>query len=451
MSEQARDRLPPQDLAAEQSVLGAMLLSPEAIADVLEVLGAGDFYQPAHQVLCGCILEVYGAGGGVDAVTVCAELDRRGELSRVGGAPYLHTLVSTVPTVTNARYYAEIVADKAVLRRLVEAGSRIVQLGYHGDQGAEVGEVVDRAQTAVYEVTGHRAGDECVALGDLVGPVMDELDAIASTTRSPGVPTGLVDLDAVTNGLHPGQMVILAGRPGLGKSTLGLDLARSCSITQGMTGVLFSLEMSRSEIVMRLLSAEATIPLAGMRSGHMSEEDWSRLAHRVSEISDAPLFIDDTPNPTVMGIRAKARRLKHRHGLHLIIVDYLQLMTSGKKTESRQCEVAAFSRSLKLLAKDLNVPVVAVSQLNRGPEQRVDKKPTLADLRESGSLEADADLVILIHRPDAWERDDPRAGEADLIVAKHRNGPTPIVTVAHQLHYSRFVDLAHEFRTRGVA
>jgi replicative DNA helicase len=272
---------------------------------------------------------------------------------------------------------------------------------------------------------------------------MDEIDAIASRGGvAAGVPTGFVDLDAVTNGLHPGQMVIVAARPGIGKSTLGLDLARSCSVAHGMASVIFSLEMSRTEIVMRLLSAEAKIRLSDMRSGRMTDDDWTRLARRMGEISEAPLFIDDSPNMTMMEIRAKARRLKQRHDLRLIIVDYLQLMTSGKKVESRQQEVSEFSRHLKLLAKELEVPVVTISQLNRGPEQRTDKKPMLADLRESGSLEQDADMVMLIHRPDAWERDDPRAGEADLILAKHRNGPTTTVTVAHQLHYSRFNDMA---------
>lgn len=227
-------------------------------------------------------------------------------------------------------------------------------------------------------------------------------------------------------------------------STLGLDLARSCSVTHGMASVIFSLEMSRTEIVMRLLSAEAKIRLADMRSGRMSDDDWTRLARRMGEISEAPLFIDDSPNMTMMEIRAKARRLKQRNDLRLIVVDYMQLMTSGKKVESRQQEVSEFSRHLKLLAKELEVPVVTISQLNRGPEQRTDKKPMLADLRESGSLEQDADMVMLIHRPDAWERDDPRAGEADLILAKHRNGPTTTVTVAHQLHYSRFSDMAQD-------
>jgi replicative DNA helicase len=226
-------------------------------------------------------------------------------------------------------------------------------------------------------------------------------------------------------------------------STLGLDLARSASIKHGLTSVIFSLEMSRTEIVMRMLSAEARIRLTDMRGGKMNDDDWTRLARRMGEISEAPLFIDDSPNMTMMEIRAKARRLKQRNDLKLIILDYMQLMTSGKRVESRQQEVSEFSRNLKLLAKELEVPLVAISQLNRGPEQRTDKRPMLADLRESGSLEQDADMVILIHRPDAWERDDPRAGEADLILAKHRNGPTATITVAHQLHYSRFADLAH--------
>jgi replicative DNA helicase len=256
------------------------------------------------------------------------------------------------------------------------------------------------------------------------------------------VPTGFNELDEVTNGLHPGQMIIVAARPGVGKSTLGLDFMRSCSIKHRMGSVIFSLEMSKSEIVMRLLSAEAKIKLSDMRSGRMNDDDWTRLARRMSEISEAPLYIDDSPNLTMMEIRAKARRLRQKADLRLVVVDYMQLMTSGKKHESRQVEVSEFSRHLKLLAKELEVPVVAISQLNRGPEQRTDKKPMLSDLRESGSLEQDADMVILLHRPDAFDRDDPRGGEADFILAKHRNGPTKTVTVAHQLHLSRFSNMA---------
>jgi replicative DNA helicase len=425
-------------------VLGGMLLSKDAIADVVEVIRPDDFYRPAHQTIYECILDLYGRGEPADPVTVSAELERRGELTRVGGAPYLHTLIATVPTAANAAYYAEIVAEKAVLRRLVEAGTRIVQLGYQGGEGAAVDEVVDRAQAAIYEVTERRTAEDYVPLEELLQPTMDEIDAIASRGGvSLGVPTGFADLDACTNGLHPGQMIVVAARPGLGKSTLGLDFARSCSVRHGMTSAIMSLEMSRTEIVMRLLSAEARIRLTDMRGGRMSDEDWTRMARRMSEISEAPLFIDDSPNLTMMEIRAKARRLRQRHDLRLLVIDYLQLMTSGRRVENRQQEVSEFSRQIKLLAKELDIPVVAISQLNRGPEQRTDKRPMLADLRESGSIEQDADMVILLHRPDAFERDDPRAGEADLILAKHRNGPTSTITVAHQLHYSRFADLAH--------
>lgn len=438
-------RQPPQDTAAEQAVLGGMLLSKDAIADVLERLRPGDFYRPAHQNIYDAILDLYGRGEPADAVTVAAELDRRGLLRRIGGAPYLHTLISTVPTAANAGYYAGIVAEKALLRRLVEAGTRVVQYGYAGAEGADVAEIVDRAQAEIYDVTEGRTSEDFVALEDLLQPTMDEIDAIASQGGlARGVPTGFHELDEVTNGLHPGQMIVVAARPGVGKSTLGLDFLRSCSIKHRMTSVIFSLEMSKSEIVMRLLSAEAKIKLSDMRSGRMSDDDWTRLARRMSEISEAPLFIDDSPNMMMMEIRAKARRLKQKHDLRLIVIDYLQLMTSGKKVESRQQEVSEFSRQLKLLAKELEVPVVAMSQLNRGPEQRTDKKPMLADLRESGAIEQDSDLVILLHRPDAFERDDPRGGEADLILAKHRNGPTKTITVAHQLHLSRFANMAKQ-------
>jgi replicative DNA helicase len=389
------------------------------------------------------ILDLYGKGEPADAVTVAGQLDRMGELRRVGGAPYLHTLISTVPTAANAGYYAEIVAEKSILRRLVEAGTRIVQFGYAGADGQDVAEVVDRAQAEIYEVTERRTTEDYVPLEELLQPTMDEIDSIASTGGlSRGVPTGFHDLDELTNGLHPGQMIIVAARPGVGKSTLAMDFLRSCSIKHGMASAMFSLEMSKTEIVMRLLSAEAKIKLGDMRAGRMSDDDWTRLARRMGEISEAPLFIDDSPNLTMMEIRAKARRMKQKHDLKLVVIDYMQLMSSGKKVESRQQEVSEFSRSIKLLAKEIEVPVVAISQLNRGPEQRTDKRPQVSDLRESGSLEQDADMVILLHRPDAFERDDPRAGEADIIVGKHRNGPTATITVAHQLHLSKFVDMA---------
>ena len=435
------DRTPPQDVAAEQSVLGGMLLSKDAIADVVEELKPADFYRPAHETIYDAILDLYGRGEPADAVTVAAELTRRGELGRVGGAPYLHTLLQSVPTAANAGYYARIVREQAILRRLVEAGTRIAQLGYAGD-GA-VDEIVDRAQAEVYAVTERRTRDDYLPLSQIMEATLDEIEAIDSRSGElVGVPTGFTDLDQLTNGLHPGQMVVVAARPGLGKSTFGLDVARSAAIHHQLPTVIFSLEMSRTEIAMRLLSAESRIHLHHLRTGGMSEDDWNRLARRMGEVSAAPLFIDDSPNLSMMEVRAKCRRLKQRNDLRLVVVDYLQLMSMGRRYENRQQEVSEMSRALKLLAKELEVPVIAISQLNRGAEQRTDKRPQLADLRESGSIEQDADLVILLHREDAYERESPRAGEADFIVAKHRNGPVDTITVAFQGHYSRFVDMA---------
>ncbi len=848
------DRTPPQDVAAEQSVLGGMMLSKDAIADVIEVLRSTDFYRPAHEIVFDAVLELYGRGEPADAVTVSDELTKKGSLTRVGGAPYLHTLISSVPTAANAGYYARIVRERAVLRRLVEAGTKIVQLGY-ATTGGDVDDLVNAAQAEVYAVTERRTSEDYLPIGQLIEPTVDEIEAAGHRGEGMiGVPTGFADLDRLTNGLHPGQMIVLAARPAIGKalaldtllatptgwttmgevqvgdqvvgadgrptrvvaatdvmhgrpcfevhfsdgsvlvadaehqwltddraarksaqearvrglsrvkhvasvrttseiaatlrcatkearlnhsirttapldlpdrdylvqpytlgawlgdgtsaaaqitsadpeiavrleadglvvmptntrlryslrmptevaaerpcdvcgtsftprtsqvrtcgrscggrargvgtrsapptcpscgvatsgfalcqacrwshgtvagrlrtigvlgdkhipveylrgserqrrdllaglldtdgtvaptgmvqftstslrlaegvrelvvslgyrcgvsrrtvrgatpascvavtisfstddvvfwlerkqrahkergqrlftrrgsrfvtqvravesvpvrciqvdaddhlylagpsmipthnSTMGLDIARSASIKHGLTSVIFSLEMSRTEITMRMLSAEAKIPLQKLRQGKLEDSDWTKMARTMGELSDAPLFIDDSPNMSLMEIRAKCRRLKQRHDLKIVIIDYLQLMSSGKRVESRQQEVSEFSRALKLLAKELEVPVIAISQLNRGPEQRTDKKPQMSDLRESGSIEQDADMVILLHREDAYERESPRAGEADFIVAKHRNGPTDTITVAFQGHYSRFVDMA---------
>ncbi len=853
------DRTPPHDVAAEQCVLGGMLMSKDAISDVMETITAQDHYRPAHQLVHEAILELYGRGEPADAVTVSDLLNKRGDLGRVGGGTYLHTLIASVPTAANAGYYARIVRERAILRRLVEVGTRIVQLGYSGDGDAD--ELVDRAQAEVYGVTEHRISEDYLALSEIMPGALDEIEAIGSRGGGmTGVPTGFADLDALTNGLHAGQMIVIAARPAIGKalaldtplvtpagwttmgevsvgdrlmgadgrpvtvlaatdvmhgrscyeiefsdgevivadgqhqwltwtraarhdaqgrggrknyaqpvrpqvvtteqiastlrcetvdsrpnhavaiaglldlpeadlpippyavgtwlgdghaasarftsvdneilmnvgasglvvshqgsrvnshmafpverarvsgrvcvicgqpfqpeneqartcgracggkarfssppaptpqckrcggpmtglipgsglclpcwkahgtvqaeprslgvlgdkhipplylrasaeqrrallagildtdgtvtstggvqlavtsrrlaydvrelvlslgyrctmttkrvkgrteesstcfmvnftttddvfrlsrkqlihkerlrhdpqrtrwryivdvrpvpsvpvrcvqvdsadhlylagrsmipthnSTLALDLARAAAVKHQMATVMFSLEMSRNEITMRLLSAEARVPLHTMRTGQMGDEDWTRLARRMSEVVDAPLFIDDSPNMSMMEIRAKCRRLKQRHDLRMVIIDYLQLMSSPRRVENRQQEVSEMSRSLKLLAKEIDVPVIAISQLNRGPEQRTDKRPLLSDLRESGSIEQDSDVVILLHREDAYERESPRAGEADLIVAKHRNGPTATVTVAFQGHYSRFVDMA---------
>ena len=439
------DRTPPQDLAAEQCVLGGMMLSKDAIADVVEIVRSADFYRPAHGVVFDAILDLYGRGEPADIVMVADALTKAGEIARVGGGPYLHTLIASVPTAANAAYYARIVAERAVLRRLVEAGTRIVQMGYGAaaGQGRDVDDVVDMAQQAVYDITERRAGDDFAILAELLQPALDEIEAVGSRDGIlAGIPTGFGDLDRLLQGLHPGQLIVVAGRPGLGKSTVSMDFARNAAIRHNHTSAIFSLEMSKIEIVTRILAAEARVPLHVLRSGQLSDDDWTRLARRMGEISEAPIFVDDTPNMTLMEIRAKARRMRQRHDLKLVVVDYLQLMTSPKRVESRQQEVSEISRGLKLLAKEIECPVIAVSQLNRGPEQRTDKRPQLADLRESGSIEQDSDVVILLHRDDYYDKESPRAGEADFIVAKHRNGPTDTVTVAAQLHFARFYDMA---------
>jgi replicative DNA helicase len=381
------ERTPPHDIAAEQCVLGGMLLSKDAISDVLEVIKGPDYYRPAHQIVHEVILDLYGRGEPADAVTVAAELTRQGDIGRMGGAPYLHTLIASVPTAANAGYYARIVRERAILRRLVEVGTRIVQLGYSGDGDAD--DLVDRAEAEVYSVTDRRVSEDYAPLSEIMPGALDEIEAIGSRAGGlTGVPTGFADLDALTNGLHPGQMIVIAARPAIGKSTLALDFARAAAVHAGLTTVVFSLEMSRNEITMRLLSAEARVALHSMRTGQLSDDDWSRLARRMSEVADAPLFIDDSPNMSMMEIRAKCRRLKQRNDLKLVIIDYLQLMSSPKRVENRQQEVSELSRSLKLLAKELGVPVIALSQLNRGPEQRTDKRPMLSDLRESGCMTA---------------------------------------------------------------
>jgi replicative DNA helicase len=435
------DRTPPHDLLAEQSALGGMLLSKDAVADVIETVRADDFYIPKHETIFDAILTLYSHGEPTDVIAVTDELTKTGELARAGGAEYLHTLTSLVPTAANAGFYANIVAEKAVLRRLVEAGTRIVQMGYASE--GEVVDLVNNAQAEIYGVTGGVDSEDFVPLNTAVTTAIDEIEAAKGRDGvMTGVPTGFAELDELTNGLHPGQLVIVAARPALGKSTLALDFARAASIAHDLPSIVFSLEMGRSEIAMRLLSAESSVPLQNMRKGTVDSRDWTTIAHTRGRINDAPLYIDDSPNMTLVEIRAKCRRLKQRVGLKMVIIDYLQLMTSGKRVESRQQEVSEFSRALKLLAKELQVPVVALSQLNRGPEQRSDKMPALSDLRESGSLEQDADVVSLLHRESAYEKDNPRAGEADFIVAKHRNGPTRTITVAFQGHFSRFQDMA---------
>lgn len=433
-------RVMPHNLEAEQSTLGGMLLSQEAVAEVFESVSSSDFYAPKHELIYNAILNLFGRGEPTDVIAVSDELNKQGNLLKAGGADYLHSLTSYVPTAANASYYAKIVADKAILRRLIEAGTRIAQSGYES-QG-EVEDLVNQAQAEVYRVASQAAGEDYVGLSDSIEDAIREIEfAQKRGGELTGIPTGFLDLDALTHGLHPGQLIIVAARPAVGKSTFALDIARAAALKNNQATIFFSLEMGRAEIAMRMLSAESSIYLQSMRKGTVSESDWTRLAAVRGRINDAPLYIDDSPNMSLVEIRAKCRRLAQQVDLKMVVIDYIQLMSSGKKVESRQQEVSEFSRALKLLAKELNIPVIALSQLNRQAEQAKDKRPELSHLRESGSLEQDADVVVLLHREGIYERDHPRAGEADLILAKQRNGPTGTVTVAFHGQYSRFVNM----------
>ncbi|QPK81348.1 replicative DNA helicase [Schaalia sp. ZJ405] len=435
------DRTPPQDVEAEMSVLGSMMLTAGAISAVTEILRGSDFYLPNHELIFDAIIALNDRAEPADAITVASELKKDGALSRVGGAAYLHTLISSVPTAANAGYHAKIVRERAIMRRLVTAGTRVVQLGY-AESGSDVDEIVDQAQAEIYAVSDGRKSEDYVAMKTMSEDVLVALEDIEKNQgKLQGVPTGFTDLDQLTQGLHGGQMIIVAARPAMGKSTLALDFCRSASIKHGITSLIFSLEMSQQEIAMRMLSAESGVRLSKMQAGKMTDMDWRKVAETTSRISEAPLYVDDSANMTISEIRAKCRRLKQEENLGLIVIDYLQLMTSGHQVESRQQEVSAMSRNLKLLAKDIDVPVVAVAQLNRNSESRNDRKPMMSDLRESGSLEQDADIIMLLHRPDYYNKED-RPGEADIIVAKHRNGATATITALFQGDMARFVNFA---------
>jgi replicative DNA helicase len=434
---------PPNNREAEQAALGAMQLTRTAIADVIETVRDGaDFYRPAHETIYNTIVGMYGRGQRVDPITLTDQLRQQGDLERAGGSPYLHVCVNAVPTAAHAQHYAEIIRDLAILRRVDEIAIRTRQ-AVREAKGDPAG-IVDEAQAALAGVLGTNTTTDTHIAAD-VEEYFDRLEHFQREGRSLGVPTGFMDLDALFGGFLPGQVIIVAARPAMGKSTLAVDFLRAAAITYGLPSVLFSMEMGRDEIKHRLFSAQGRIPLHHIRQqAGMTDDDWARLAKVAPRVNAAPLHIDTDPNKSVARIQARCRALQQAGGLRLVVIDYLQLMQSGttRRDGNRQQEIADITRSLKLTAMELQVPIVVLSQLNRGPEQRADKTPMVSDLRESGAIENDADIVILIHREDAYDKTSPRAGEADLIVGKNRNGSTPTVTVAFQGHYSRFVDMA---------
>ncbi|HBF83359.1 MAG TPA: replicative DNA helicase [Streptomyces sp.] len=435
------ERMPPQAIDAERSVLASMITSEQAAIDCQNILEPEDYYLPQHQVIHRTILDLRSKGQPCDPVKLGAELHKRGELARIGGAAYLHTIINAMDTAANGSWHAEIVKEKAILRRLVEAGIRITQSGYAG-----LGETDDLVAAAAAEIAtvveGTGKEDDFTLPGQTMESTLDRIDEAKGRKGITGLSTGFTDLDTLTSGLQPGQMIVVAGRPGMGKTTFAMDLARACAIKQNIPAAFISLEMGIDELNMRLLSAEAKVALHHLRSGETTENDWTRMARVLPRITEAPLYINESAT-TLGAIQAKIRRLKSRvPDLGLVVIDYLQLVTIGGRQESREREVSSISRSIKLLAKELQVPIIALAQLNRGPETRTEKRPNKADLRESGSLEQDADIVALLYREDAYEPETAKAGEVELIIDKHRNGPTCTITVANQLHYSRFVDMA---------
>ncbi|MGI8941481.1 MAG: replicative DNA helicase [Actinomycetota bacterium] len=442
--QQVRNRIPPHNLDAEQSVLGAMLESKEAIANVIEILKADDFYKPAHTEIYEATMAIEQRGGeSADAITVVEELNRRGTLEQIGGRPYILGLLEAYPSASAAARYAKIVEELALLRRLITAGNEVQEIGFSMPE--DVAEGVDRAEEIVYQVGNRRLREELHQLKGLLAENMVQIEDLYNRGEHiTGVGTGFNDLDDITAGFQKDNLIIVAARPAMGKSSLLNDFALAAALKRSdpIPVVIFTLEMSRHEVVKRFLASEAKVDSQRINRGTLHDQDWGRLSGALGRLAEAPIFIDDTANISLMEIRAKCRRLKAKHGLGMVIIDYLQLMQSPRKSENRQQEVSEISRNLKILARELEVPVLCASQLNRGVEMRADKRPLLGDLRESGSIEQDSDMVMFVYRDEVYHPDSEARGEAELIVAKHRNGPTGTVKLAFMNQYTKFASLA---------
>jgi replicative DNA helicase len=439
---QSANRVPPNNLLAEQSLLGAMLLSRDAIAAAVETVSADDFYKPAHAHIFEAVTTLYSQGEPADPLTVADVLGRANLLDGVGGLPVLIGLQNDTPTTANAARYARIVEEHALLRRLIGVAGEIAELGYSVPD--DVTETIDKAETLVFDIAERRTTDSLKPLRLLLEDSMDRLAELYSRGNAiTGVPTGFIDLDEQLSGLQKSALIIVGARPAMGKSAFALGIAAHAAMEAGIPTLFFALEMSHAELTQRLLVSEARVDANRIRNGKLAESDWSKISKAVGRLGEAPLYIDDNPNLTVMELRAKARRMKSREGgLGLIIVDYVQLMSGRASAENRQVEVSEISRGLKILARELEVPVVALSQLSRGLESRADKRPMLADLRESGSLEQDADVVMFLYRDEVYDPESAERGTAEVIVAKHRNGPVGKTSLAFLDHHTRFENMA---------
>jgi len=445
--------IPPQDIEAEQSTLGAMLIERTAIERAMEVLHKEDFYRIAHQVLFEVIEAITARDEPVDLITVQAELKNRDKLEAVGGISYLAVLYDRVPTAVNVEYYAKIVEEKAILRRLISAAFEII-----GTARGEIGnirEVIDQAEKAIFSIAEQRSNAAFTHLKDLLLAVYDKAEELGELKqRISGLPTGLPDFDSITSGLQNSDLIIVAARPSMGKTSLCLSIAEHVALVEKKTVAIFSLEMASEQLALRMLCSQALVNAHKLRTGNLTETEWTSLASVVQDMYDAPIYIDDASETSALTMRAKCRRLMHEHGLGLIIVDYLQLMSSHRKSENRTQEIGEIARGLKSLARELKVPVIALSQLSRAVEQRENKRPMLSDLRESGSIEAEADLVCFLYREEYYKMKEAYAGgsdgggqhdqeETEIILGKHRNGPTGVVRVGFQPEFAKFVPLAN--------
>jgi len=436
-------RVPPHNIGAEASLLGAMLLSRDAIADALEVVRAEHFYKPSHAHVFDAVCGLYATGEPADPVTVAEALDRADLLDAIGGPGTLLELQATTPATSSAAKYARIIQEHATLRSLIGAANEIAEIGY--GRPDDVVKAVDEAESLVFQVGQGRVADSMGKMSDLLNANLDRLEELYSRgSNITGTPTGFDELDEITSGLQEDSLVIVGARPAMGKTSFALGLASHVAIEEDLPALIFSLEMSQLELSQRILCSEARVDSQRIRNGQLTDEDWSRINHGVGKLAEAPIWIDDNPATSVMEIRAKSRRLKSRIGkIGVIVVDYIQLMTGRSAAESRQVEVSEISRGLKLLARELQTPVIGVSQLSRGLETRQDKRPMLSDLRESGSIEQDADLVVFIYRDEVYNTESSDMGTAEIIVAKHRNGPTGIRRLAFLPQYTRFANLSH--------
>ncbi|MEW6189866.1 MAG: replicative DNA helicase [Actinomycetota bacterium] len=435
------ERIPPYNLEAEQSLLGSILISTDAIPLVMEIVKPEDFYREAHRHIYEAIVNLYARGEPADPITIAEELKARGVLEQVGGKPYLHTLVSIVPTAANAKYYAQIVERNGILRSLIKVATKIADLSYQAPEDVET--VIDKAESLLFGVSQKRISEKFIHIKDLLTEGFEQIEKLyEKRAHVTGIPTGFVKLDELTSGLHPSDLIVVAARPSMGKTSFALGIAQNVALQEKIPVAIFSLEMARQQLAQRLMCAEARVDAQALRTGNLKEEDWPKLSNAVGRLAEAPIFIDDTPNITIMEVRAKARRLMAKQKLGLIIVDYLQLMQGNGRSENRQQEISEISRALKILGRELNVPVIAVSQLSRAVEQRQDKRPLLSDLRESGAIEQDADLVLFIYRDEYYNRDSEDRGTAEIIIGKHRNGPTGTVKLAFLEHYAKFASLA---------